>query len=147
MSAQIRKVMEKRQRGEGGFTLIELLVVVIIIGILAAIAIPVFLNQRKKGWDAQAKADLKNMATAEETYLTDNNSYVGGTVTASSNPLSDSGFEFSQTSDYTGGTQSITATVRNTNQSYCLHATSASGTAWYYDSANGGLLAKGQTCS
>src|ERR1700740_2228699 len=55
-----------------GFTLIELLVVIIIIGILAAIAIPVFLNQRKKGYDAQAKSDMRNAATAEETYLTDN---------------------------------------------------------------------------
>jgi type IV pilus assembly protein PilA len=69
MLARIRKAREER---EGGFTLIELLVVIIIIGILAAIAIPVFLNQRKKGYDAQVKADLRNAATAEETYLTDN---------------------------------------------------------------------------
>jgi type IV pilus assembly protein PilA len=72
MLARIRKAREER---EGGFTLIELLVVIIIIGILAAIAIPIFLNQRKKGYDAQAKSDLRNFATAEETYLTDNNSY------------------------------------------------------------------------
>jgi prepilin-type N-terminal cleavage/methylation domain-containing protein len=55
-----------------GFTLIELLVVIVIIGILAAIAIPVFLNQRKKGVDASLKSDLKNAATAVETYATDN---------------------------------------------------------------------------
>src|SRR3954466_9377781 len=85
MLARIRKAMEER---EGGFTLIELLVVIIIIGILAAIAIPVFLNQRKKGWDAQAKSDLKNMATAEETYLTDQ-----GVYTAVVNPdLTGNGF-------------------------------------------------------
>ena len=69
MLARLYKAREER---EAGFTLIELLVVIIIIGILAAIAIPVFLNQRKKGYDAQAKSDLRNMATAEETYLTDN---------------------------------------------------------------------------
>src|SRR3954452_19595903 len=72
MLARIRKAAEER---EGGFTLIELLVVIIIIGILAAIAIPVFLNQRQKGYDAQAKSDARNLATLEETYMTDFNHY------------------------------------------------------------------------
>src|SRR5690348_3209893 len=72
MLARIRKAREER---EGGFTLIELLVVIIIIGILAAIAIPVFLSQRKKGYDAQAKSDLRNAATAEETTITDGGNY------------------------------------------------------------------------
>jgi type IV pilus assembly protein PilA len=60
----------KEQR-EGGFTLIELLVVILIIAILAAIAIPVFLNQRKKGWISQMESALKNAATAQESCLTD----------------------------------------------------------------------------
>ena len=72
MLSRIRKAMDER---EEGFTLIELLVVMIIIGILAAIAIPVFLNQRKSGYDAGAKSDVKNAATALETYYTDNNKY------------------------------------------------------------------------
>jgi type IV pilus assembly protein PilA len=58
-----------------GFTLIELLVVIIIIGILAAIAIPIFLNQRKKGVDASIKSDVKNMATQVETYYTDSQTF------------------------------------------------------------------------
>ncbi len=66
----------RKERGEEGFTLIELLVVIIIIGILAAIAIPVFLNQRQKGWEAAVKSDLRNAATAQETGLTELGVYV-----------------------------------------------------------------------
>jgi type IV pilus assembly protein PilA len=65
--------LRRRVKDEKGFTLIELLVVILIIGILAAIAIPAFLNQRGKAYDATAKAQVKTMQTAEETYATDNN--------------------------------------------------------------------------
>ena len=64
-----------QEEREGGFTLIELLVVIIIIGILAAIAIPVFLNQRKKAVDASEKSDLRTVANEQETYFTDFQSY------------------------------------------------------------------------
>jgi type IV pilus assembly protein PilA len=63
---------------EAGFTLIELLVVMLILGILAAIAIPSFFNQREKANDAQAKAMARTAQTAVETYATDNDgSYAG----------------------------------------------------------------------
>ena len=72
--------LRKSENSEAGFTLIELLVVIIIIGILAAIAIPTFLNQRKKGWVSAIKSDLHNAAIAEESYATDNNgAYLSGT--------------------------------------------------------------------
>jgi type IV pilus assembly protein PilA len=65
--------LRQRSNDEGGFTLIELLVVVLIIGILAAIAIPSFLNQKGKAQDSAAKSQVTTLQTAMETYATDHN--------------------------------------------------------------------------
>ena len=68
----VNRVRRSMTNKDQGFTLIELLVVIIIIGVLAAIAIPVFLNQRKKAVDASLKSDLKNAATQVETWMGSN---------------------------------------------------------------------------
>ena len=69
-------------RGAHGFTLIELLIVIIIIGILAAIAIPKFANTKEKAYLASMKSDLRNLITAQEAYFSDNNSTYAASTTA-----------------------------------------------------------------
>ena len=73
--------LRERSSSESGFTLVELLVVMLILGLLAAIAIPAFFNQRDKAKDADAKAGVRSAQTAIETYSTDNDgSYLNADV-------------------------------------------------------------------
>ena len=67
----------RRPQNRKGFTLIELLIVVVIIGILAAVAIPKFSNTKEKAYVASMKSDMKNLVSTQESYYADKNSYGG----------------------------------------------------------------------
>ena len=120
----LQKLRERMGREEG-FTLIELLVVMLILGILAAIAIPTFFNQREKAQDSDAKATAKTAQTAIETWGVDNNgtylpaptgaqlNAIEGTVpvTIGISGVSNNGYTVTATSD-TGRTFSVTRAAR-----------------------------------
>ena len=124
MLARIRKSLDEN---EEGFTLIELLVVIIIIGILAAIAIPVFLNQRKKAVDASIKSDLRTIANEMETNYVDTQAFTAAVPAAAKTT--------------TGNTFVVTINAVGATDAFCIVGSAPAGKgtqSWVYESSLGG---------
>jgi prepilin-type N-terminal cleavage/methylation domain-containing protein len=142
MLARLRSAID---RDEGGFSLVELLVVIVVIGILAGIALPIFLNQRTKSYEAGLKSDLRTVANEVATQNTTNEDYRKTTwKTAGTNAVA--GAAISGSGQIVGDSTSVGLSPGNTitwigatQSSFCVKASNPKAASDFYYSPTGGI--------
>jgi type IV pilus assembly protein PilA len=133
-------------RDEGGYSLVELLIVIVILGILAAIAIPIFFGDQKKSYDAGLKTDLRTVANEVTSQNVTNENFTkttwktAGTTAAANATISGTGLVVGDSSSVSLTPGDTITWIGATTTSFCVMASNPEASIpWYYSSSGGGI--------
>ncbi|GAA0289609.1 prepilin-type N-terminal cleavage/methylation domain-containing protein [Kineococcus aurantiacus] len=134
-----------RRPPDDGFSLIELIVVMVIMGVLAAVAIPSFLSQRHRAFDSQARADVRAAQNEVEAYFSGSQAYPDAVLWSDASPVPANAATVKRSKDVAPGVSSLV--YRHSGDDYCLSVQSRSGSWVVIVSSRSGAVVQPQACA